>query len=143
MEASMNASPSSLGPRAPCAARDSRKRTVWTPFPTVWTLRLSSRINGLGADRARTPFKNGENGRPVLLSGSPARGSFSAMSLRCMTLAMLLSSIVLPAAAQRRGLRPDPRVGTSLDKGLGPLAATPDQERRYADCMRQARGEPL
>ena len=42
---------------------------------------------------------------------------------------LLAMSIALPAAAQ------------SFD--LGPLGATPDQQRRYTDCMRLARGEPL
>ena len=45
---------------------------------------------------------------------------------RAMLLAMLLAS---PAVAQ------------SFD--LGPLGATPDQQRRYTDCMRLARSEPL
>lgn len=56
---------------------------------------------------------------------------FAAMvSSTKMWRAMLLAiSIAGPAAAQ------------TID--LGPLGATPDQQRRYTDCMRLARSEPL
>jgi len=67
------------------------------------------------------------------------------MSLRVQSLLlpMLLLTAALPAAAQMRELQTDPGVGTSLEKGLAPLAATPDHERRYTECMRLARSEPL
>jgi tetratricopeptide (TPR) repeat protein len=66
------------------------------------------------------------------------------MSFRLKTLLPLfLSLAALPAAAQMRELQTDPGVGTSFEKGLGPLATTPDHERRYTDCMRLARNEPL
>jgi tetratricopeptide (TPR) repeat protein len=47
----------------------------------------------------------------------------------CATL--LAMSMTLPAAAQ------------TLDRELGLPGVTPDQQRRYTDCMRLARGEPL
>ena len=56
---------------------------------------------------------------------------FAAMvSSTKMWRAMLLAmSVAVPAAAQ------------TFD--LGPLGATPDQQRRYTECMRLARSEPL
>ncbi len=51
--------------------------------------------------------------------------------------------MALPAAAQIRQLEPDPGVGTTFDRGLTPLSPTPDHQRRYTECMRQARSEPL
>ena len=56
---------------------------------------------------------------------------------------LLAMSIASPVAAQLRELQTDPGVGTTLDRGLGPLGVTPDQQRRYTDCMRLARSEPL
>ena len=58
-------------------------------------------------------------------------------------LPLLLLLAALPAAAQMRQLEIDPGVGTTFDRGLGPLAATPDHQRRYTECMRLARTEPL
>jgi tetratricopeptide (TPR) repeat protein len=58
-------------------------------------------------------------------------------------LPLMLLFVALPAAAQMRDLETDPGVGTTFDRGLAPLAATPDHQRRYTDCMRLARTEPL
>lgn len=58
-------------------------------------------------------------------------------------LPLLLLLVALPAAAQMRELETDPGVGTTFDRGLMPLAPTPDHQRRYTDCMRLARAEPL
>jgi len=65
------------------------------------------------------------------------------MLFKLRTLPLLLSLVALPAAAQIRQLEPDPGVGTTFDRGLTPLSPTPDHQRRYIECMRQARSEPL
>ncbi len=58
-------------------------------------------------------------------------------------LAAVLLAAALPAAAQIRDLPPESGVGTTLDRGLAPFATTPDHQRRYVECMKLARGEPL
>ncbi|MBS0546580.1 MAG: tetratricopeptide repeat protein [Proteobacteria bacterium] len=63
------------------------------------------------------------------------RAPLSAVCLSLLT--------ALPAAAQIRELSPEPGVGTTLEKGLAPFAATPDHQRRYLECMKLARSEPL
>ena len=64
-----------------------------------------------------------------------------------MWLAMLLALSTAPAAAQIRELQTDPGAGlgteSTLERGLGPLGATPDHQKRYAECMQLARTEPL
>ena len=53
--------------------------------------------------------------------------------------AVLLSiPIASPAAAQIRDLQTD----LGIERGLGPLATTPDHQRRYGECMQPARAEP-
>ncbi len=56
---------------------------------------------------------------------------------------LLLLLVAPPAAAQIRQLETDPGVGTTFDRGLAPLSPTPDHQRRYTECMRLARTEPL
>jgi len=58
-------------------------------------------------------------------------------------LPFLLLLAAHPAAAQMRDLETDPGVGTTFDRGLAPLAPTPDHQRRYTECMQLARTEPL
>ena len=58
-------------------------------------------------------------------------------------LPFLLLLAASPAAAQMRDLETDPGVGTTFDRGLAPLAPTPDHQRRYTECMQLARTEPL
>lgn len=66
------------------------------------------------------------------------------MLFRATTLLACLSLLAaVPAAAQIRDLHTDPGVGTTLERGLAPFATTPDHQRRYVECMRLARGEPL
>jgi tetratricopeptide (TPR) repeat protein len=58
--------------------------------------------------------------------------------------AMLLAiSITSPAAAQIRDLQTNPGVGLGALRDLGPLATTPDHQKRYGECMQLARAEPL
>jgi tetratricopeptide (TPR) repeat protein len=71
-------------------------------------------------------------------------GFFSTMLFRATSpLLILMLAAASPAMAQLRQLETDPGVGTTFDRGLGPLGATPDQQRQYTDCMRLARNEPL
>jgi len=66
------------------------------------------------------------------------------MLFRATTPVVCLSLLAaLPAAAQIRDLQPEPGVGTTLERGLAPFAATPDHQRRYVECMKLARSEPL
>ena len=62
---------------------------------------------------------------------------FAAMvsSTKMWRATLLAMSIGLPVATA------SPAAAQSFD--LGPLGATPDQQRRYTDCMRLARSEPL
>lgn len=69
---------------------------------------------------------------------------FKAQIFRTKTaLPFLLLLAAHPAAAQMRDLQADPGVGTTFDRGLAPLAPTPDHQRRYTECMQLARTEPL
>ena len=66
------------------------------------------------------------------------------MLFRATTPVVCLSLLAaLPAAAQIRDLQPEPGVGMTLERGLAPFAATPDHQRRYVECMKLARSEPL
>jgi len=58
-------------------------------------------------------------------------------------LAPLLLAATLPAVAQIKDLPPESAAGTTLDRALAPFASTPDHQRRYVECMKLARGEPL
>ena len=57
--------------------------------------------------------------------------------------AAMLSSTKMGRATLLAILVASPAVAQTLERDLGPLGITPDQQRRYTDCMRLARSEPL
>jgi tetratricopeptide (TPR) repeat protein len=56
---------------------------------------------------------------------------------------LLAMSTALPAGAQARDLQTESGAGTTFERDFVPLTASPDQQRRYTECMQLARSEPL